>query len=97
MSGRAVAQSAIVLAAAVLVLWAPARANDAAHKIAERFADEAKSGEGKKPAKESRKAAEAKKKEPSQSRRGQEGRVREDRGRQEAGGPTQGRSRAQSR
>src|SRR2546423_2401282 len=38
MSGRAVARGAIVWIAAALVFAVPARANDAAHKMAEKFA-----------------------------------------------------------
>src|SRR5712691_6908680 len=53
MSGRAVARGAIVSIAAVLTFAVPAQANDAAHKIAEKFA-----GDG---ADTKTKAAEAKK------------------------------------
>lgn len=61
MSGRAVALSAIVLVAAALVFGAPVRANDAAHKMAEKFA-EADGADAKKK-EEERKAAETKKQE----------------------------------
>ena len=48
MSGRAVARGAIVWFAAALVFAVPARANDAAHKMAEKFAGEANGAEAKK-------------------------------------------------
>jgi colicin import membrane protein len=63
MSGRAVALSAIVGVAAALVLGAPAGANEAAHRIAEKFAGEAESTGAKKKKEEERKAAEARKRE----------------------------------
>jgi hypothetical protein len=60
MSGRAVARGAIVCIAATLVFAVPARANDAAHKMAEKFAGEVDGTEGKKKDGD-RKAAETKK------------------------------------
>ena len=60
MSGRAVAHGAIVGIAAALVLAVPARANDAAHKMAEKFAGASDSAEAKKQDAD-RKAEEARK------------------------------------
>jgi hypothetical protein len=58
MSGRAVARGIVVTMAVGLVLGAPARANEAAHKVAEKFAgseqgaDKGKPGEAKQPDKD---------------------------------------------
>ena len=60
MSARAVARSAIVGIAAALVLVVPARANDAAHRIAEKFAGETGGADAKK-TEPVRKAADTKK------------------------------------
>ncbi len=64
MSGKAVARGAIVSIAAALMFAVPTQANDAAHKIAEKFAGEADGAgttEGAKKKDAERKAAEAKK------------------------------------
>ena len=68
MSARAVARGAIVGIAAALAFAVPARANDAAHKMAEKFAGESDGAEAKKKEAE-RKAAETKKPEAEPAKR----------------------------
>ena len=73
MSGRAVARGVVTLMAAGLLLGAPARANDAAHKMAEKFAGPANGADANKPAdakqQDKDKAEAAKKRTPSAKRR----------------------------